>query len=103
MVNPGQPIDSVREAATTNSEQLPPAEKALNEQETAESRIKAALGSNKYMPVQQKRIEAMRHLIMDKYGVGSNQHREFAEAAERDWAHVMEVATRLGVRGVRIE
>jgi hypothetical protein len=82
-----QAMDAQREATIVNTEQPSMSDAA----KTAAEEFKAILASNKYLPIQEKRINDARRVLFRKYGIASPAHREFTTAVERGWEAVRDV------------
>jgi hypothetical protein len=92
-----QPVDAAREAMVTNKEEPSPKEKQDEDLEG----LKTALGKG-FLPVQRRRINNARDVLMDKYGDKSPAYREFFAAVERGpagWGALLNVIKLYNLKG----
>jgi hypothetical protein len=83
-----QAMDASREATVVNKEQPTKDDEIA----TAVEEFKKILSTNKYLPVQEQRIKAMRAVALRKYGARTPAYREFTSAVEKGWQAVLDVA-----------
>lgn len=88
-----QAMDAQLEATDLHTEQPSEAESKQIESDQILQNLREAVKGGKFLPVMANRINDMRSVLFDKYGMNSPAHREFAAAVEKgDWGAVLNVA-----------